>query len=1156
MSASGLSFSVQTKFMQGYRNKSAFTSGQHLSLMKNSNEETEVFTIGNNGAVINVFPSAESATGYASVDTGLTGNVIATGHDSDGNYIVFASSGNTLSFVYKNKEDKVGSWHDREAADLSALKLQPGDIITGIAAKRIDGQLYVALQVTIKGAAPDKPYFYAYAGDWKTTSTGFTGASFGNNAPGFQWIGTTRATAALIVVSPDLSHMGDSEFYEHTMATGDEGVAAWPKSNVQPFVLGDVTAAARSSDQFAYFFTVLQSGLAASYDGAYDALWEPIFPNTGKLHQIRAKYDITGRLHVFASSQENGPLWHTWRDVGSSADWSDPVQIAGNVAWFNIKTDDEGDVELFTLADNSSQLTHLVWSEADDQWNSEPANPTPIEQIEEFEGYNTDVTITDSDGNPLGNEKVEVRCTVDTELVINENVYQIGPDSPVTTTTNVIGGLVLVQPTQTLGVAAISISLPKRESPPTVLRQYVGIQNKLARLTADDLKAAKDASGNSILSSQYQSKAGDIASAANSAMGLAAFSRPLSSHGLGAPGVGQCERADFPGIETLQPPGEYRPWQFDVSSGEAAYRQLSADALESIHKSLGGLPSWLGTLGDFIQSVANGIYRATGFIVEKVAQGIKASITFVVDGVEKILTAIIKSVQDAFDLVEAVFASVTVKFRKLFEWLAFLFDWDNILRTKDVLSYLFEQQMEFLVGAVDGIRDDLKKQMSVLSQKSDAAFDRAIKEYGGQGIGSFVKTNEEPLPAPAAQGMSNNILMQHIICKPLPAALDPVATFDSSVKALAQQLATDAQTTSASLEKSAAYQQLQKTIEANGHSTAQFLGIELADLLRLLKDLSSALISGSRSLIDQMLNLLKHTLVVINKDILSVPLNIPFLSAFYRQITGGANNPSIIDLVALVGAIPCTAIWTAAAKTAPFPDQKSVDQLKKVVTAQQLLAASGLDKGSRIRLAKQLAAGLSPEHLRWCRFVSAIFSAVAGFIGAITGLAAEIKFISVQGVYILLRFFSSILGCPWFDPIHTSAIGFDNKLAYLNLYWIVQLLSPIAGFALIVAGRLGWVYSGEIVKFLIAVVGVITLGIAVTAVIYGCMSFRDIALWMQITTGLGGVAIVLAFKAVAKATAEQSAVVFIFVSLVCATIPAVRNMIAFMPTGVEFEQHA
>jgi len=54
--------------------------------------------------------------------------------------------------------------------------------------------------------------------------------------------------------------------------------------------------------------------------------------------------------------------------------------------------------------------------------------------------------------------------------------------------------------------------------------------------------------------------------------------------------------------------------------------------------------------------------------------------------------------------VEVFFAQVTIFFDKLFQWLGFIFNWGDILRSHQAIAYTANQYLGFLPLAVSGIQ--------------------------------------------------------------------------------------------------------------------------------------------------------------------------------------------------------------------------------------------------------------------------------------------------------------------------------------------------------------------------------------------------------------------------------------------------------------------
>jgi hypothetical protein len=110
--------------------------------------------------------------------------------------------------------------------------------------------------------------------------------------------------------------------------------------------------------------------------------------------------------------------------------------------------------------------------------------------------------------------------------------------------------------------------------------------------------------------------------------------------------------------------------------------------------------SFFGGIYDFVVGVYNGIFEVVSLIYNA---GV-ATFNFVWNGVKYVFSVVVEFFEQAFGLVESIFAAIKMSFERLFEWLGFVFNWDDILRTRTALSYWILEYLKFLEGAAGGIQ--------------------------------------------------------------------------------------------------------------------------------------------------------------------------------------------------------------------------------------------------------------------------------------------------------------------------------------------------------------------------------------------------------------------------------------------------------------------
>ena len=225
-----------------------------------------------------------------------------------------------------------------------------------------------------------------------------------------------------------------------------------------------------------------------------------------------------------------------------------------------------------------------------------------------------------------------------------------------------------------------------------MIQPNLQLQEKLETLTVDEIKNAKDAQGNYLLPAEYRTDeyAQSLQQITQASMKIAG----QDENGSGKinyltvsrrPGV----RRDRTRLNLAAMEGT--AWEIDFTSGFPTYQPLTLDQVASwksarltaMHGSA-ALGGFLGIdWGDAWEAFKNGVKSIVDKVVKIVVE--------VVDGIgrvlfhigEKVFEAIIEFAQQAFDFVQGVWNWLKVKLEQVFEWLAFLFNIQDMVRTAE-----------------------------------------------------------------------------------------------------------------------------------------------------------------------------------------------------------------------------------------------------------------------------------------------------------------------------------------------------------------------------------------------------------------------------------------------------------------------------------------
>ena len=324
--------------------------------------------------------------------------------------------------------------------------------------------------------------------------------------------------------------------------------------------------------------------------------------------------------------------------------------------------------------------------------------------------------------------------------------------------------------------------------------------------------------------------------------------------------------------------------------------------------------------------------------------GVSAAFDFVIEGVKYVFNAVVQFVQDSFDMIESILAtvydSVAHFFERTFEWLGFLFNWDDILRTHEALAYTFQQGLDFVPLAVPEVKRLADDGFRNIQAGIDHAFADLKSRVTGATLGGYGETNRRSDPK-FMHSVGNNFVMTGVTNNAAgarqiggsSAAIDTTVLNDflADLQSFAQNASTTNQ-----------FVATRNYMEQVGSNTDNIFTQLFSNMLDLAHHLVNALVSGVHALVNKALDALA-TVVSLIKDFLVKEWDIPFVTAFYRWITTDANHPngsplSVLDVLSLVIAIPVTTIYKITNNKAPFPDQQSLNDFKGLFNANQMLA--------------------------------------------------------------------------------------------------------------------------------------------------------------------------------------------------------------------------
>ncbi len=1032
---------VETKFMQNFRVATAVNPGAGLASIRNGSGDTEFFSIGTDQAVHNYYVDPHSDTGYATMPIGVFASTIGVTVNAGGAVVVFGASATTLTMVTE-QPGQAQRWSAPVQLQVP-MPLNPR-LIARLYTATDGATSHLALLIQTQSTSPGASYQLVLATMAGNQPPVFvkTGLSF--SSLNCAWMGNTAAAmqfvcadGALVAVTP-----------------AGQGTRLPMRAGFQSLSV----ASAVDGQGNAQLFAVLADGDAyklLNSSGSYS--WGQLTQDQG-FTQIAAEPDGSGNIHLLCAGA--GRLSHLLPVGQRVGGYGAPTPILAQVSALVMASNGDGDVEAF--AGSATALNHLAWDAQGTHWDVLPVEIEQGHVVEDFSAYGCDVQLRDITGAPLSQQGVTITATNATRVTVNGATYFVDAHRAAHAATNGAGMLNIQQPANSLSVPTLLLSVPGLMplGDTIAISQDMVTQAPLAALNGPTLYAATTSSGAPVLPEAYrtQEQAAAIATAVSRAMGLAIQSVPLAAAG-GArvrrprPGVRVIHQADSHRLRRLAP-HQPQHWRFSVASGAAQFQTLSANdaqvhlqSLRATSRQVGGFVDFVTSLGDLAAGAAQGLVDIIETTVTTVDNAIDAAVQFVVDGVTYLFEAAIDAVEQLFDVAEAVFAQVKVFFQTLYEWLGFIFNWADIVRTAKAMNYTVNQFLGFFQGAVGGMQAFFDQGMGELQATLNSLFNQAIQSMGGASVGGHADSHEPD--DPQVQGaLSNNPIFNALLdnanamqpsaalSRALAAARTNVG--DDPFAAIEQALQTS---TTISTTSHASFAPMQDCLTTMGSAHSHVFSSLLQGMLAVVRDLIQAVLSGLQTIVDQLLQLLQ-TMMSAFTSALNEDWNVPILSPLFAHATSGMPM-STVNLISLVMAIPATVLYKAVYDKAPFASDADLAAFESAWDANTLLRASGLRGESAMGSQRALMRAARQGDARWTGLlpqgvapVVAILGAVAAYfnagISAVTDAVPEGEHVEPLSI---CGFVTEVLGqaasCPWFYAAGVAGSSGDSA-GYLN----------------------------------------------------------------------------------------------------------------------------
>ena len=598
-------------------------------------------------------------------------------------------------------------------------------------------------------------------------------------------------------------------------------------------------------------------------------------------------------------------------DLGTQTAWSFPVPILNGIEemspFVNLKDGGNtifagGNGKLFQITQDPTTNSKL-WSTSEITLPVAPTSPAIS-----FNSYTTTLQINDENNLPLSGAKINLSASRRCDVYIN-GLYYVLTNNTIQIESNPVGLITIIEATENITGTTFKVSIDGGES--VSINPMDKPFKKLADLGNENgdsskLKSATIDEGNGKTKPLVSSNSPD-----------------LSTVSSGLYNLGQ----------------SYQSVQGPSSPNVAAFMAIP-------------VPMNAMSFGDDILMAAGDLFRWLESGVEAIVKVVKDAATavwhFVATIGDKVYKAILDTVEAVVSAAEWVFNAIKTAIEDIIKFLEFLFEWDDIKRTKEVLHNLIKLWLQNEVNDIQSIKQKIDNGINQL--ETDVNKWAGITDWSGIGekatkpaSGSTNNPNEGQNSASQQLNHHFQNNAKNITVLGKEPVLDPL---ESIIKDLITAIEDEAKV-------------LGEVFEELKSLAESFSKLSVEEILKkLIAILVDGVLSSVQVVIDAILNILTD-LAQTALEILDTKLHIPIISDILNAI--GIPDISFLDLFCWISGVAYTVVYKIAKGKAPFPDNQytsflisatSLDQIKAAMTPAESLSDSSKIETGTIMLAK------------------------------------------------------------------------------------------------------------------------------------------------------------------------------------------------------------
>lgn len=633
-------------------------------------------------------------------------------------------------------------------------------------------------------------------------------------------------------------------------------------------------------------------------------------------------------------------LFHTSCDsdkLGIPAAWSHPIILIEGVQELTpyINRINQGNTFFAHVGEN--RLTKATQSPATTLWSYEdillpPLDKKDVESLK-FNSYTTRIRVTDEKNQSVFKDEnnthieLQIASNVRNSVYIN-NRYYLLDTSPIPIKVDHLGALTIVEiVTNTLSAASYDIYGTNGQK--ITIDPMQGAQEKLASLnTVEKLNKAtirhNDGSEKLLIDDSISIK--DREEVVRSIQQLTEISNSLKKEPTARRRMAKVKPINWAAIPTQQ----VQSFSFGVTS-PLQRRSLQQSGILLQSKQVRGTEiidfskAIEVAAGDVISFFENVVHDISEFFIVQAENAWH----FIVNIGKEIVRFVINTAQKVVSAIEFIFNAIKTGIEDLLDFLSYVFDWEDFVRTKDVFKNLLLLTMHNSVDMVESLKGELAKFTGMLKSHIDewAGIEKDTWQRTDYTTNTMSHANKgvdftDAFSAPSMflqQHFTDNVDQLEEGEQGLSAKTGLLGLIDVLYTALMNQ----------GTVFSSAIERIDKEILQKDPMNMKF-GELLKKIAGIVFD---AIINTAENFIDLIIDLFV-LMARTSIEAIDAPIRFPIIHDILEDALGIKIHFSLLDIICMVGAIPATIIYKGALRKAPFSKDDGFSQ--KIINAKSV----------------------------------------------------------------------------------------------------------------------------------------------------------------------------------------------------------------------------